>query len=150
MKRVILVLVIALTASVAMAGGTSVPVTMLELEQTGNDEYILKYKTLDTEDYEFDNLPRNTVLTVHLRFSRLLHIDTEGFLTIDKYRRAVELLRKHVLEKRIVRFGRMGRGLCPIKGRLNTYESDALDVYDEKDFKTKEKTEVVYSYCKYK
>lgn len=87
MRRVVLALVLVAVCSPAAAGGTSVPVQMLELVETGTDEYVLTYKTLHTKEYEFENLPRNTVLTVQLRFSRLRYLSKSDLLTIEKYRR---------------------------------------------------------------
>ena len=122
---------------------------MLSLSQTASDEYLLRYKTLDGSEYEFEDLPRNAVLTVHLRFSRLRYLAMGDFLTIGKYRKAIALLKGQVAGKGIVRFGRLGGGLCPIEGKNNEYESDALDIYEEDVRSTNKKVAVVYSFCRY-
>jgi hypothetical protein len=149
MTRACLALLLATICSAAMAGGTSVPVQMLRLVPTASDEYLLTYKTLDGAEYQFEELPRNTVLVVHLRFSRLRYLAMGDFLTIAKYRKAVAMLKDQVKGRRTVRFGRMGGGLCPIKGKINEFDSDALDIYEEEVRPTMMKQAVVYSFCKY-
>ncbi len=149
MKRILFVFVTLFTASVAMAGGTSVPVQMLDLQQTKTDEYVLKFKTLDTKEYEYVYLPRNTVLTVQLRFSSLRYYGDGDFLTIEKYRKALEFLKDKVKEKKVVSFGLMGVGLCKIKGKQYHYESDALDIIAEEDHKTRKTRDVIYSFCRF-
>jgi hypothetical protein len=149
MKRITITLLLVAFAQAAMAGGTSVPVQMLELRETGKDEYVLKYKTLDTEDYRFENLPRNTLLTVHLSFAKDKYASQGDYLTYEKYKKAIELLKSQVEAKQIVRFGRMGGGFCVVKGKPNTYKSDALAIYEEDHPHKNQKWTVVYSYCNY-
>jgi hypothetical protein len=149
MTRACLALLLSAICSAAVAGGTSVPVQILGLVRTASDEYLLTYKTLDGPEYEFEELPRNRVLTVHLRFSRLRYLTKGDFLTLAKYRKAVAMLKDQVTGEQTVRFGRMGGGLCPIKGKTNEFDSDALDIYEEEVGPTKMKQAVVYSFCKY-
>jgi hypothetical protein len=149
MTRVLTSLLLAFYLLPAHAGGTSVPVNILDIRESGTDRYVLRLKTLDTPDYEFEELPRNSILTINLRFDRIRYLAKGDFLTLDKYRKAVAMLKTQKNALGPVRFGRMGGGLCKVEGLINTYESDALDIYEEDSPNTKQTFTVVYSFCKY-
>ena len=130
------------------AGGTSVPVDILDIHELGKDRYILRLKTLDTVEYDVADLPRNAVLTIRLRYDRLRYLAKGDLLSVSKYREAIALLRVQK-DATSVRFGLMGGGLCKVPGEPNTYDSDALDIFQEDHSHTKQTFTVVYSYCEW-
>jgi len=149
MRIILLALCLIVGYTEANAGGTSVPVKMLELTQTGTDEYYLKLQTLDGDEYEFEELPKNTELTIYLYFAKFRYISKSNLLSIVAYRDAIELLKKVIKENKTARFGRVGRGICEITGKTNHFESDALKIIEEENYKSKQKKNVVYSFCRY-
>jgi len=148
-------LVIMMRSSVADAGGTSVPVQFLDLSSIGDDRYVLKFKTLDGPEYQYETYPLNTVITVNLHYDGKRYVGKHEDLTLENYKAAVKLLATYCNAKKVDRFRKLGGGLCKNNRSLNTFESDALAIEEEEGYITegravkKNQRMVVYSVCKY-
>ncbi len=135
-KLVAVILLIISTAS--YAGGTSYEIMLLSLVETKADEYILKYKVLNTED----------IYEIHLSYSPMEYLLKARFLTEEKYTESIKLLKEQFLEKKPVRFGWFGGGPCALNKEKSVYRSDALDIYNEGN--SDKGPFVVYAFCEYK
>ena len=122
----------------AFAGGTSEEVTLLSLSETKEDEYTIKYRSVES----------NKVFTIYLSYRKLGYMFKARFLTQDKYADAIKLLEEQLKHNKNVRFGWFGGGPCVVDKINNVYRSDALDIYTE-DYPNRG-SQVVYAFCEYK
>lgn len=149
--RTVLLLVMLTVSSIgsARASSGSVLVEILSLTQTAPDQYALMFKTPETLELHSAGYPANTVLTVEVRYNRIRYFAKRTLLTLEKFRNAIDFLKRQMQEKKAVRLGFMGAGPCKIAGRANAYESDALDILEEVDSQSQVKQPVVYLFCKF-
>jgi len=148
MKILLFIFLLILNTS-AVAGGTSIPVKMLEMNEKSENQYELIFLTLDTEDYELETyIPKNTKITVRLKFDAKRYL-SDKYLSREQYQEAIGLLKLQVGKGDVSRFGRMGGGVCEVNRKSHIYSSDALKIYDE-ELRNGNVEKVVYSYCKYK
>ena len=136
MKITIFILLVVLTFSVA-AGGTSEEVELISLSEIQDDEYKLKYKSIQTGD----------VYTIFLSHSKIEYLFKARFLTQKTYEAGISLLKYQLNEKKPVRFGWFGGGPCPVEREKNIYRSDSLNINNE-GYPDKGLL-VVYAFCEY-
>ena len=103
---------------------------IIELRETGNDEYILRMIQL-SEPYGYEH-KHDTELVIHLRFQcpRYECDDPATLPTLEEYHQAIELLKNQIAGSTIIKFGIVDRGYAQIAGTKNEYQSNALEVYD--------------------
>lgn len=132
----ILLSIIFLISSSAFAGGDSVEVSFISLNEIDKDEYELKYKEINSEK----------IITVKLEYDRLQYLMFKP-LNFEKYQNAIMFLKKQIQSGKPARFGAMGGGPCIVDKTQGLFRSDALDIYTE--YPNSEKRKVVYAFCEY-
>ena len=143
-KKIILLsifgLVLLLLPATSKAGGVSYLFEIANMESKGNNQYKL---TLKCKEKEAECSKTNQIV-IHLRFNKSsFGKNMPGQITSENYSSCISKLKEQYKTGGSVRFGFMGTGIVPIRGRKNEYQSNALAELEEYDDKV-----VIYSFAR--
>ena len=122
-------MVLVLVPQIALGERGSFDARVIELKQSGNDEYILRMVQL-SEPYGYQH-NRDRELVIHLRFECPVYecTDAKTQPTLEKYHQAIALLKSQINTSKTIKFGIVDRGFAQIEGTKNEYQSNDLEVY---------------------
>jgi hypothetical protein len=129
--KIFLVILLCFFALPSFAGGSSEAVILNSLTEKEDDEFVLKYKVVSSEE----------IYTIHLAYDSFHYLLNARFLTKDKFRASILVLKEQLESKKVVQFGFFGGGPCLIDKDKHIYRSDALDTYNN--------GKIVYAFCEY-
>ena len=126
-------LIVLLSPITLFAGGTHYTAEILDFEFKGNDEFLMIIKQYETPYASGEKL-KPQIVKIHLR-----HKTKE--CEKDVYLRAINTLISQFKKGGKFKFGIVGNGYLPIKGKTNEYQSNRLELLEEYDGK-----KAVYSF----
>ncbi len=136
----ILSLFLFLMPTTSKAGGISYLFEIANLESKGNNQYKLTLKCKQKED----DCSTTSQIVIHLRFNKsAFGKNMPPQITLENYLSAISKLKEHYKKGSTFRFGLMGVGSIPIRGRKNEYQSNALAELEEHDGKV-----AIYSFAR--
>lgn len=121
--------ILLLVPHIALGDRGTFEARILELQQSGKDQYILRMVQL-TQPYGYQH-KQDRELVIHLRFECPLYqcTDAQTQPTLDKYQHAIALLKDQIKSSKTIKFGIVDRGFAQIQGTKNEYQSNDLEIY---------------------
>ena len=126
--------------TISKAGGTSYLFEITNLESKGNNQYKLTLKCKEKES----ECAKTNQIVIHLRFNKSAlgkHMPSQ--ITSENYSNCISKLKEQYKAGGSFRFGFMGTGIVPIRGKKNEYQSNALAELEEYDGKI-----AIYSFAR--
>ncbi len=121
------------------AGGVSYLFEIVNLESEGNNQYKL---TLNCKQKEAD-CGKTNKLIIHLRFNKsAFGKSMPKDISLENYLGCISKLKEQYKKGGTFRFGFVGVGVVPKRGKKNEYQSNALAELEEHDGKI-----VIYSFA---
>lgn len=133
-------LVLLLLPTTSKAGGVSYLFEITNLESKGNNQYKL---TLKCKEKEAECSNTNQIV-IHLRFNKsTFGKNLPSDITSENYSSCISKLKEQYKTGGSFRFGFIGTGIVPVRGRKNEYQSNALAELKEYDGKV-----AIYSFAR--